>query len=409
MSNSVKPHVHIAIPAMEEYYYIPETINCIEKQTYQNLSTQICVNQPDNWWNTTNKIHVCLNNQQTLEYLKSINLSNSSLNIIDKSSRGNGWKSKKSGVGHARKLLMDNIISHASDDDDIILSMDADTKFNPGYINSVAEIFKNNPKAVALANPYYHHLTGDESIDRPMLRYEVYMRSYNINLLRIGSPYSFTAFGSVISMPVWAYKKIRGITPKESGEDFYLLQKLRKMGHIILYNYEVVYPASRISDRVPYGTGPAISKSLTEQQASYPVFKPEFFDEVKETYNLFEDLFYKDIKTPMSDFFKHIFKTDDIFSPLRKNYKTSEKFVNACHNKIDGLRVFQFLKWRSANEEAEDEKSLLKLMKVLNLNDWGKEEARFEKLNFHSYPVSEINNIRDYLFKIENEMRAKYI
>lgn len=408
MSDSVKPHVHIAIPAMEEYYYLPETINCIKKQTYQNLSTQICVNQPDNWWNTTDKIHVCRNNQQTLEYLNSFILSNFSLHIIDKSSRGNGWKSKKYGVGHARKLLMDNIIATASDDD-IILSMDADTKFNPGYINSIVEIFNNNPRAVAVANPYYHNLTGDESIDRPMLRYEIYMRSYTINLLRIGSPYSFTAFGSVISIPVWAYKKIRGITPKQSGEDFYLLQKLRKMGRIILHNNEVVYPASRISDRVPYGTGPAISKSLKEQQTSYPVFKPEFFDDVHKTYNLFEDLFYKDIKTPMSDFFKHIFKTDDIFSPLRKNYKTSEKFVNACHNKIDGLRVFQFLKWRSANEEAEDEKSLLKLMKVLNLNDWDKEEARFEKLNFHSYPVSETNNIRDYLFKIENEMRAKYI
>jgi hypothetical protein len=343
------------------------------------------------------KNNICSNNAVTLQYLDSEKPLFSNLTIIDKSSKGKGWQGKSFGVGFARKTLMDAICENA-DDNDIIVSMDADIEFGSNYLSSVAELFANNNKAVALANPYYHKLSGNEDIDRLMLRYEIYMRSYTINLLRINSPYAFTAFGSVISLPAWAYKKIRGITPKTSGEDFYLLQKLRKMGDIILHNDEIVFPATRVSDRVPYGTGPAISMSLETQQSSYPIFHPKYFNEILETYSLFSDLYIKDVKTPMSDFFKFIFKTEDIFSPLRQNYKTLQGFVNACHSKVDGLRVFQYLKWRNNQDNYNEYLSLKTLL----------DEAEIEKsFNFATSSVQKINRFRDFLFNVESELRKK--
>jgi glycosyltransferase involved in cell wall biosynthesis len=392
-----RPKLHIAIPALNEAEYLPQTIACLKNQSIENFHTWVCVNQPDDWWDIKEKNNICSNNAVTLQYLDSEKPLFSNLTIIDKSSKGKGWQGKSFGVGFARKTLMDAICENA-DDNDIIVSMDADIEFGSNYLSSVAELFANNNKAVALANPYYHKLSGNEDIDRLMLRYEIYMRSYTINLLRINSPYAFTAFGSVISLPAWAYKKIRGITPKTSGEDFYLLQKLRKMGDIILHNDEIVFPATRVSDRVPYGTGPAISMSLETQQSSYPIFHPKYFNEILETYSLFSDLYIKDVKTPLSDFFKFIFKTEDIFSPLRQNYKTLKGFVNACHSKVDGLRVFQYLKWRNNQDNYNEYLSLKTLL----------DEAEIEKsFNFATSSVQKINRFRDFLFNVESELRRK--
>ncbi|MBS4013563.1 MAG: glycosyltransferase family 2 protein [Bacteroidetes bacterium] len=394
-----KQILHIAIPSLNEADYLPKTIECLKKQIHSNFHIWVCVNQPNDWWTNKDKGNICINNESTLQYLGAIKQQLPNLTIIDKSSKGNGWIGKNHGVGFARKTLMDEICKHA-DDNDIIVSMDADVEVGSNYLSSVAELFKNNPKAVALANPYYHKLSGEEALDRPMLRYEIYMRAYTINLLRINSPYAFTAFGSVISLPVWAYKKIRGITPKTSGEDFYLLQKLRKMGKILLYNEEIVYPATRVSDRVPFGTGPAIAKSIQSQQASYPIFYTAYFDEIAETYRLFNDLFYSDIKTPMTDFLSSVFKSDDIFTPLRNNYKTLNQFINACHNKIDGLRIFQYLKCRSLQCDYSDYDAIKELLILLN--------AEFDdNFSFITSPIEKLNELRNLLYRAEGEMRKQ--
>ncbi len=185
---------------------------------------------------------ICEENSRILEYLQ--NQTDLNLNVIDRSSPGKGWKGKKVGVGIARKVVLDEICERA-DNEDVIISMDADTIFNKGYVKSIVQTIKRNPKKVAVAVPYYHPLSGDEQQDRIMLRYEIYMRYYALNLWRIQSPFSFTALGSAIALTVKAYKAVGGLTPHLSGEDFYFLQKLRKYGKIICWNSEKVYPANR--------------------------------------------------------------------------------------------------------------------------------------------------------------------
>ena len=228
------PKIYVALPVLNEFENIPCFISDLRKQSGNtDFELYVCVNQPNEWWEIEVKINICLNNLQTISYLQKIrNESGFPINIIDRSSKGNGWQSKNLGVGWARKTIMDEINIHAKDND-LILSIDADTGFNAGYFLSVIDSFQKFPKATALAVPYYHRLTDDDIANRAILHYEIYMRYYNINLLRIKSPYSFTALGSAIVLPVWAYRNIGGMTPKKSGEDFYFLQKLRKYGNMI--------------------------------------------------------------------------------------------------------------------------------------------------------------------------------
>ena len=381
-------HLYIAIPALDELDYLPHTLDAIAKQkTDFPFSVYICVNQPDDWWNKEEKIETCKNNQKLLSTLNSLDSSNffNSLTIIDKASIGKGWKSNNYGVGWARKTLFDEILKTANNED-IIISLDADTLFNESYFQSIGENFIKNGIDV-LAVPYYHKLTEDECANRAILRYEIYLRNYFINMHRIGSPYTFTAIGSAIALKVKALRKIRNITPLSSGEDFYLLQKLRKMTPISNYNSELVYPAARFSTRVPFGTGPAMIKGSSGNWDSYPIYHHSLFDKIKETYDIISELFTEDKETEFINFLKIQYKTDDLWSPLRKNFKTLPQFTRAFHEKADGLRILQFLKTK--HQDASDE------LRVTN------DELRVTN--------DELSVIRERLFEVEMEMRKQSI
>jgi len=394
------PVLFIALPSMDEMEYLPQLISCIKKQTYKNFSLIVCVNQPNDWWEKEDKISICENNQKSIKYLEGIK--DLEITIIDKSSEGKGWTGKKHGVGWARKTIMDKI-AEVANENDIIISLDADTTFNANYFLSIVENFNQNPDATALSVPYYHRLTGNEEKDRAILRYEIYLRYYAINLWRIGSPYSFTAIGSAIAIPVKSYKKIGGITPHKSGEDFYFLQKLRKMGKVLTWNKEKVYPAARFSDRVAFGTGPAMIKGKEGDWSGYPIYPFEYFDEIKKTYDLFPVLYKEDFQTPMDNFIFDKFGQQNIWQPLRKNYKKKETFIRACQHKIDGFRIFQYLKSRNRENTQTDEERLRQFL--MEFYPYECKELPFGLKNslFRNSPVKDLDIVRNLLLKIEDE------
>jgi glycosyltransferase involved in cell wall biosynthesis len=392
--------LHVALPAMNEAAFLPQTMECLQKQEHNNFQVWVCVNQPESWWNDPEKRDICENNRQTLFYLRSLGWKN--LHIINNSSPDQGWKGKALGVGLARKVIMDTI-NKVAQAHDIIVSLDADTLIEPDYLKSVQEVFERFPTAVALSNPYYHPVTGQETLDRAMLRYEIYMRHYALNMWRIDSPYSFTALGSAIALPVSSYRKIGGITAKKSGEDFYLLQKLRKAGWIATFNKSHVFPGTRYSDRVFFGTGPALIKGSTGNWESYPIYNYRLFDHVEETYSLFPKLFEKKMETPMTEFLNQHFGEDDIFEPLRKNHKNPGPFIKACHHKVDGLRVLQYLKHHQTLETYSDEENLLAFLKKFFPDFFIKFElGQKTLLDFRTSPLALLNGIRNYLMEKEH-------
>lgn len=382
--------IKIALPVMDEYQALPVFMKALHAQSVQDYKLYICVNQPDEWWGIPEKEAVCISNAESLQWLESLN--DDRITIINRSSPGNGWEGKHRGIGWARKVLMDRI-AEESEKDDIILSLDADTVFSPEYLESIRANLGLNPNAVALSVPYYHQLSGNDIIDRAMLRYEIYMRSYAINLWRIESPYCFTALGSAIALPVKSYRAIGGLTPKHSGEDFYFLQKLVKYGTLIHWNSEMVYPAGRLSDRVNFGTGPALIKGIQGDWKSYPVYPSELFAEIRETMSLFPLLFVQDMPTPLDEFLMS--RMGELpWNLLRQNSKSREQFVRACHEKIDGLRILQFLKERHMNNPVPDEVSTVALLKTIE--DY-RPDMNFSQFSFADSTVDELNDIRDLL------------
>jgi glycosyltransferase involved in cell wall biosynthesis len=393
--------LYIALPVINENDCLPRLINCISGQTYRDFELFVCVNQPDDWWDDSGNANICHENLKTLDYLNSIR--GIRMVVVDKCSKGKGWTGKRHGVGWARKTLMDAIISIANDND-IIISVDADTTFSKNYFQSIADTFIRFPEATGLVVPYFHKPVNDENAYRAILRYEIYMRHYSINLWRIGSPYTFTALGSAMACPIWAYRLIGGMTPKMSGEDFYFLQKLRKTGRLIFWNPEKVYPEARFSDRVYFGTGPAMIKGNQGDWSSYPIYRWRFFDEIKETYDLFPAFFGQTRATKVTDFLRLQFREDDPFEPLRKNSANVNQFIRACHEKFDGLRILQYLKSRQKEEPLEDEKSLNDF-----LNWFYPETACEEKFSFEHSSSDELENIRMFLFRKEEEYQVNSI
>ncbi len=391
--------IYVALPVLDELDTIRYFIEDIQSQTFKNYKLFVCINQPDNWWDLPEKVEICKRNQLTIAYLKSIK--DIEIEIIDRSSKDSGWKGKQLGVGWARKILMDRINEVASEND-IILSLDADTRFTAIYFESIIRNFQKHEKAMAISVPYYHKLTGNHEIDASILRYEIYMRYFAINLWRIGSPFSFTALGSAIAFPLWAYRKIGGISPMKSGEDFYLLQKFCKVGSIINWNSEMVYPEARFSNRVFFGTGPAMIKGNNGDWESYPIYHFTLFDNVMKTYQQLAGLYKSDVDFPLNKFLADQFKDSNWWLSLRKNFKTEKNFINACYEKVDGLRVLQYLKAFQPEINKSDEQCLHEFLQVF-YPEFIPQLCIPIDFEFNKLSIHQLNDIRNKLMLIEEE------
>jgi len=301
----------------------------------------------------------------------------------------------------------------------LVVSLDADTWVPRSYLSQVRKAFRERPSMKGLVATYYHPLVGEKRRDRALLRYEIYMRAYLIGLLKIRSPYAFTALGSVISFRLEAYKRVGGFPARAAGEDFYFLQKLRKFGELGLWGAGPVRPSSRPSLRVPFGTGPAVSRWMRGEGDGYPLFAFEPFLEIEETMRCFKEIFHEDVETPMDDFFERVFRDRRPFALLRKDHKTLRSFVRACHERLDGLRIFQFLRSRRAAQRDRSDEEILKTLLSGPLEDdldlWRRvcspktslRSLQQEKWSFESLPLEVFSALREFLVWVEWRLRQE--
>ena len=397
------PKVYATLPVLNESAHILTLLDDVKKQLYSNWTLIVCVNQPDEWWDLPEKISLCEDNTKTLDLLRQ--QADERIVIVDRSSAGMGWKGKRHGVGWARKTAMDRAAELAGDTD-LILSMDADTHYPAEYFRSVVSQLSRFPDAAGLSAPYYHPLSGDETADNCILRYEIYMRNYAIHMLNIRNPYCFSAIGSGMACTSSKYKKMGGLTPKLSGEDFYFIQKLRKSGNIIIQNEVVIQPAARFSDRVYFGTGPAMIRGRGGDWDSYPVYSSGSFAKVKATFSAFPKLYEKDFPVPMDEFLNQLSDGSSFWESLRRNASTREAFARACMQRLDGLRVLQFLKSDNKNYPESNEEKLKSLLQS-ELFTPGETEGLPDFTDFSQCEVSELNKIRDILFNKERSLQNK--
>ncbi len=174
---------------------------------------------------------------------------------------------KKSGVGRARKVLMDTAsmrFAQINNPNGVILCFDADSTCEQNHLDMVLKAFERNAKMQAASIYFEHNLENLEAEQmQRIVEYELHLRTYIGWKKYIGLPYAFQTIGSSMAVRVKDYLDKGGMNIRKAGEDFYFLHKFTNTGNFGEIKTTAVYPSSRISDRVPFGTGRALLDALS--------------------------------------------------------------------------------------------------------------------------------------------------
>jgi hypothetical protein len=195
------------------------------------------------------------------------------------------------GVGLARKIGADlavELFLRSCIASSWIHSSDADAYLPNNYFSAhsaeniaVTHSAKAKPPAATCCD--FYHYSEQPVIHQANQLYETALRYYVAGLHFAQSPYAYFTIGSILSFDIYAYCQARGFPKRSAGEDFYLLNKLAKLGTVVHIPQVKIKLDARPSERVPFGTGPAVKSImlLTEQAQDYTYYNPEVFIELK--------------------------------------------------------------------------------------------------------------------------------
>ena len=274
----------VVIPVFNEMEYIQKTLDSIFENSATVLSETLILLVVNNSEEIDKNAKPYLDNQTLLFCLREKSFifgKNHSINLkwIDAASPGFGFLGN-SGVGPARKLGMDIALTMVDwNKDPLIICLDADTIVETDYLLEIRKHFNNSPEIPAAVVSFKHIRTGNKENDQAIDDYEFFLQYYVDKLSWAGSPYGYHAIGSTIVARAGAYVQSGGMRATKAGEDFYFLQALRKLGEITEISGTKVYQSSRPSDRVPFGTGATMIKSLSGIEIK--VYNPEIFEVIK--------------------------------------------------------------------------------------------------------------------------------
>jgi hypothetical protein len=203
----------------------------------------------------------------------------STLLIVDCCRQGRRLPQKQ-GVGLARKIGGDLAVAcmaHNRVASPWIHCTDADVKLPLGYFEAAEA-----DTAIAIY-PFRH-----EPAHRDILQYEISLRYYVLQLAAAGSPYAFQTIGSLMKINAHNYVAVRGFPKRQAAEDFYMLNKLAKTGLVARLKAPVVSLSSRVSQRVPFGTGAAMGKLAAGTELQ--LYHPDIFRQLQSWLGLVEPL-----------------------------------------------------------------------------------------------------------------------
>ena len=196
---------------------------------------------------------------------------------------------KHAGVGWGRKIGMDLALKRflQLNKNGLIVGLDADTIVEENYLNSIYIHFKkHNNTAVSIH--FEHPLSGEFDDDHYQLicNYELHLRYYKNALSFAGFPLAFHTIGSAFALTALAYARQGGMNRRKAGEDFYFINKLIKGENFGEITNTKVIPSSRISDRVPFGTGRAMLEAKNNKKDLSYTYSFNTFLELKKWIDL---------------------------------------------------------------------------------------------------------------------------
>ncbi len=295
-----------------------------------------------------------LDNIRTLEILPYFASAHPFIQLawIDAASPGEELPDSRGGVGVARKTGLDIAISKLDYicRDPVLVCLDADTLVRPDYLPAITAHFRSGRKSGAVIS-FIHQAGETETENLAIMRYELFLRAYVSGLSAAGSPYAFHSIGSAMAVPLSAYLKIGGMNCREAGEDFYFLQQISKTCGISGIEGTVVYPSSRPSTRVPFGTGRSVIKQLSGKEILL-FYHPSCYEIVKELLNLVESRANSEASAILRESASISLELANFltrsefalaWSKLRKNSRDKKALLKAFHVWFDGFRTLKLI------------------------------------------------------------------
>lgn len=179
----------------------------------------------------------------------------------------------REGVGRARKMGMDAALSLYAVGKLISPfcgSSDADVHLPSDYFETLELPVPTRgslPIVSGLLFPYRHLPDPSGELAPLMQEVELSFRYYVLGLASAGSPYAYHSLGSALAVSLPHYARARGVPNRTAGEDFHLLAKLSKLAPLRRVLRPMIHIETRLSDRVPFGTGPSLARASEERVA----------------------------------------------------------------------------------------------------------------------------------------------
>jgi len=253
----------------------------------------------------------------------------------------------KYGVGMARKIGCDlalKCMQQGRIKQHLIYNSDMDVSFPKNYLKTV-QVQSN--QVAAYLYPFIHTTHSDPKVNRAMQSYHDFLMDYQQQLQQLNSPYAWVALGSTLIVKADAYAAVRGFPKRSAGEDFYMLNKLTKIGEIQQLDSQPINIATRLSTRVPFGTGTRLQSilegnTLPDYNQSYPY--------LQQWYQLWQPLFagkcFDNLKCDSR--LRQYLTKQPIKNWVKQAHQVSRgqwcHFQKSMHHQFDALKVLQFLK-----------------------------------------------------------------
>lgn len=265
---------------------------------------------------------------------------------------------KHAGAGLARKIGMDEAVRRfnaINRPDGLILSLDADSIVDNNYFTETERVMTANAASEGCLFYFEHPLSGKEFSDdiyNAVMQYELHLRYYRFALEFIGYPFYYYTIGSCFGVRASVYVAQSGMNRRQAGEDFYFLHKLFPNRRFTTITGTCVHPSPRPSFRVPFGTGPVISRLISGEKDLY-TYHPKAFDDLQKFIILVPSLYRKksfaDTVVPLLPDSVTTFLTEagtaEKLDEIKRNTSTPEAFIKRFFQWFDGFMVVKFLNY----------------------------------------------------------------
>lgn len=271
---------------------------------------------------------------------------NNGFDVLLVNRTGNLALPKKQGVGLARKIGAD-IALYLSLKNRIksrwIMSSDADALLPRDYFEL------NEDRQVCAVSYPFSHICDESAVGKATALYESSIKHYVNGLKRAGSSYAYHSLGSALAFDITAYAQVRGFPKRSAGEDFYLLNKIAKLGPVLSPDTPEIQIIARQSSRAPFGTGPAVQKLMqADDMNTVPLFyDPKIFAQlasVFECLSLKRPTSFADISLPDESLqILRLIELDKAMQHAVRQQLESTQYDHHMRSWMDGFRTLKYV------------------------------------------------------------------